>query len=83
MSFVGQYSNYVMEAQQNLANHMGMNNSNPIPQQNMMFTPAAASAEKAETTMVPNSMAPVPVSFSNRGATANLSQTRPIVLWWT
>lgn len=56
----GQYSNYVMEAQQNLANHMGMNNSNPMPQQNMMFTPAAASAEKAETTMVPNSMAPVP-----------------------
>ena len=52
-----------MEAQQNMANHMGMNNSNPIPQQNMMFTPAAASAEKAETTMVPNSMAPVQVSF--------------------
>ena len=53
-----------MEAQQNMANHMGMNNSNPIPQQNMMFTPAAASnAEKAETTMIPNSMAPVPVSF--------------------
>ena len=47
-----------------MANHMGMNTSNPIPQQNMMFTPAAASgAEKAETTMVPNSMAPVPVSF--------------------
>ena len=51
-----------MEAQQNMANHMGMNNSNPIPQQNMMFTPAAASnAEKAETTMIPNSMAPVQV----------------------
>ena len=53
-----------MEAQQNMANHMGMNNSNPIPQQNMMFTPAAASnAEKAETTMIPNSMAPAQVSF--------------------
>ena len=51
-----------MEAQQNMANHMGMNNSNPIPQQNMMFTPAAASGcEKAETTMVPNSIAPVQV----------------------
>ena len=62
MSFVGQYSNYVMEAQQNMANHMGMNNSNPIPQQNMMFTPAAASGcEKTETTMVPNSIAPVQV----------------------
>ena len=51
-----------MEAQQNMANHMGMNNSNPIPQQNMMFTPAAASGcEKTETTMVPNSIAPVQV----------------------
>ena len=42
---------------------MGMTNSNPIPQQNMMFTPVAANAEKAKTTMIPNSMAPVQVSF--------------------
>ena len=68
-----------MEAQQNMANHMGMNNSNPIPQQNMMFTPAAASAEKAETTMVPNSMASVQVKLIYYEKATKFEQNLPPV----